>query len=355
MEKMNRLINISFAALVACMSVCPGALRAAPAGVAPKVSAELDTAAALIGDRVTLTLSAIYGNGQTVRFPDVSRELPGFELLDQSSPLRSDSSGYQAEIRSYQISPFETGVQDVGPFTFTVMLPDGTIDSVSTGRLALDVQSLLPDSLTEASVKPLKPIIEWPRLWKKIALWAALIVFLGIVPLILLLRWYLRKRAEKFSRIPLPEAPSVPPHLAAFDELERIKRLGLIEKGEIKLFHELVSQAIRVYIRGRYEIDAPDMTTWEIMYDFKRKVRASDEIYSAFREFFEFCDLVKFAKYKPKVVEINAVFNRAYDLVERTKPHPTGMMDSPPPADRVDEAGKQSEEVSAVQGEREVG
>ena len=342
--------------MLVCVSIFPGAFRAAPADLKPKVSAELDTAAALIGDRVTLTLSAIYGNGQTVRFPDVAKDLPEFELLNQSSPMRSDSSGIQAEVRSYQISPFETGVQNVGPFTFTVMLPDGIIDSVSTERLALDVQSLLPDSLTEASVKPLKPIIEWPRLWKKIAFWAALIVFLGIVPLILLIRWYLRKRAEKFSRIPLPEAPSVPPHIAAFDELERIKKLGLIEKGEIKLFHELVSQTIRVYIRGRYEIDAPDMTTWEIMYDFERKVRATDEIYSAFREFFESCDLVKFAKYKPKVVEINAVFNRAYDLVERTKAQPQGMLDSEP-VDMVqpDEVEKQSEEVSAVQSEREEG
>ena len=54
-------------------------------------------------------------------------------------------------------------------------------------------------------------------------------------------------------------------HLVALDELDRIKSLGLIEKGEIKQFHILISDAVRRYLEDRYGVDALEMTTWELM------------------------------------------------------------------------------------------
>jgi hypothetical protein len=85
------------------------------------------------------------------------------------------------------------------------------------------------------------------------------------------------------------------------EELDRIKALGLIEKGEIKQFHILISNAIRRYILDLYGIEAPDMTTWELCEALRPERILGEAKAGEFQEFLEACDLVKFAKYKPPV------------------------------------------------------
>ncbi|HLA39979.1 MAG TPA: hypothetical protein VJ417_08280 [Candidatus Glassbacteria bacterium] len=162
---------------------------------------------------------------------------------------------------------------------------------------------------------------------------------MGLAVLVLLiLAWlrYLKKRAARLRGIQ-PQAPARLAHLVALEELDRIKGLGLIEKGEIKTFHILVSDSIRNYIKARYGVDAPEMTTWELIDELKYLGRVGQSASRLIAEFLEACDLVKFAKYRPKIVEINATFNQAYEIVEKTRPSPDeapgySSPDSPEPA-----------------------
>jgi len=285
----------------------------------PKVDAGLDTTSILIGDPLWLTLTVSAGPGETVRFPEVADKLGKFELLTSTAVERLESDdGSTVQRRRFKVTTYETGRQSIPRLEFVAMGRDGSMDTLYTPELAVEVISLLSDT-TGTEVKPLKALVPAPKLWHRLVFWAAAIVFLVVVPLIFAWRRYLARRTARLLEAARPVVPLRPAHLSAFDELDRIRSLGLIEKGKIKLFHELVSATIRNYMAARFSIDALEMTTWEVLAALENKLPGDDRLYDSFRNFLEACDLVKFAKYKPPLVQINSVFNLAYELVESTR------------------------------------
>lgn len=294
----------------------------------PEVDASLDTTSILIGDPLWLTLTVSAGPGETVRFPDVADNLGKFELLTSTSPERLESEdGSTVQRRRYKLTTYETGRQSIPRLEFVAMGRDGSMDTLYTPELTVEVISLLSDT-AETEVKPLKALVLASKLWHRLVFWTAAIVLLVVVPLIFAWRRYLARRTARLLEAARPVVPLRPAHLVAFDELDRIRSLGLIEKGEIKLFHELVSATVRNYITARFRIDALEMTTWEALMALEDKLPGEDRLYDSFRDFLEACDLVKFARYKPPLVEINSVFNLAHDLVESTRvvePKQTGI------------------------------
>lgn len=319
-------MNRSVCTLPALLAILCSSVAAAQAR--PQVDARLDTTAVRIGDPVTVTLSVRTSRGESVVFPDFQKAPEKFEILSAGSPERYDEgNGANLERRSYKLTTFETGQVEIPSLPFVVMSAGGDVDTVYTDPLYLNVVSLLQDT-TSTEVRPLKPIIEVPPLWHRLALFAlAVIAALGL--LVWWWRRYLERRETRASVKSFGSAPRRPAHLVALEELDRIKALGLIEKGEIKQFHSLISDAIRQYILGLYGIEAPDMTTWELCEALRPERILGEERTGEFQEFLEACDLVKFAKYKPPVVEINSVFNKAYDLIELTRPRPedAGMVE----------------------------
>jgi hypothetical protein len=291
-----------------------GSLKAAS-----RVDATVDTSSILIGDPLQLILTASTGPGETVRFPDVANNLGKFELLSSSEIERVESDdGSTVQRRRCRVTTYEIGWLAIPPLRFVSMGADGSVDTLFTPEIDIQVASLLSDS-TATEVQPLKALVPAAKLWHRIALWTAAILLLVVLPLIYAWRRYLARRAAKLLEAAMPLTPGRPAHLVAFDELDRIKSLGLIEKGRIKLFHELVSASIRTFIAARFRVDSLEMTTWEVMIALENKLTGESLLYERFRDFLEACDLVKFAKYKPPLVEINSVFNLAYDLVESTR------------------------------------
>ncbi len=325
-----------------------GALGAWPA-TASQVQARLDTSRARIGDRLTLTLTAHSAAGETVQFPDLKSHLDKFVLLDELPAERVEEEGGAALIRrSWIIAAFETGRLEVSGLPLAVMHADGVVDTLWTEPLPLDVISLVQDTL-DAQIRPLRDLVEAQRLWKRIAFWA--VVGLAVLAALLILwRRYLRRRADRLAG-DVSSLPARPAHLVALDELDRIKSLGLIENGEIKRFHILVSEAIRRYLEARYGVLAPEMTTWELTAVLRDRRDMDSGLKELLRGFLEDCDMVKFAKYVPKIVEINATFNRAYEIVEKSRPveQPQAPADNASAADSAQGAEVAAEESA---GER---
>jgi hypothetical protein len=315
-NKSNKKYDLPYHVLLAACLLL-GALPCVSHAADSQVQARLDSSRARIGDRLTLTVTAHSAAGETVQFPDLKSHLDKFELLDELPAERvAEEGGAALTRRSWVITAFETGRLEVSSLPFAVMQADGSVDTLWTEPQLVEVASLVQDTLN-AQIRPLRGLVDVPRLWKQIALWSAVGLFI-LIALILLWRKYLRQRAEKLAGN-MPVAPARPSHLVALEELDRIKSMGLIEKGELKRFHILVSEAVRRYLEGRYGILAPEMTTWELAAAFSFRNDIDPAIKELTRGFLEDCDLVKFAKYVPQIVEINATFNRAYEIVEKTR------------------------------------
>lgn len=93
-------------------------------------------------------------------------------------------------------------------------------------------------------------------------------------------------------------ADTRPPHIIALDELEKLLNCGLWQEGKIKFFYVRLSDILRDYIQRRFDVPAHKMTSFDLSRKLKNMI-ADKNIFLQIRNFFNSCDLVKFAKYMP--------------------------------------------------------
>lgn len=203
-----------------------------------------------------------------------------------------------------------------------------SIDSVVVPALPLDFVAPDGDTLrawTEplhlalrylsAGSKDLRPLKEQWTLPPNYAQWI-LIALAGLALIAAAIWWFRRRRARRT----LDDRPVVvvPPDIVALTEFERIEAMGLVTRGEYKMFYTLVVDALRRYVAARFGVEALDRTTAEIMDDLVRAGRTVDGLEALLTE----ADLVKFAKFRPQADAANAAIASARDIVVATTPRP---------------------------------
>ena len=141
------------------------------------------------------------------------------------------------------------------------------------------------------------------------------IILLGFVVwlAIVIIRRYLRNRKE---RVVLP--PAIPPHVVANKALVELSHRKLWQNGKFKQYYTHLTAILRVYISGRWQIGALEMTTDEII-EALRDVELSYESRRDLVAILRTADMVKFAKAQPDAEQNEMNYTRAYYFVENTK------------------------------------
>jgi hypothetical protein len=182
------------------------------------------------------------------------------------------------------------------------------------------VKTFQIDTTKTPTVRDLKPQKTLPWHIKEhigyIAIGLGVLVLLALIITVLYL--YLRKRGKSFSDLFKP-APADPPHIVAIAALEKLRDEKLWQNNKHKLYYSGLSDILRTYLAGRFEVGAMEMTTDEIVdalrgIDIEQKQKM--DIVAVLRD----ADLVKFAKAMPEAEENEAAYNKAYYFVEETKP-----------------------------------
>ena len=117
----------------------------------------------------------------------------------------------------------------------------------------------------------------------------------------------------------MPATPPRPAHVLAHEALDALEASRLLELGEVKTYHIRVSDIMRVYVEGRFGIDAMEMTTAEMLGELRR-TGAGHEVMTGFRQLLDRCDLVKFAKLRPELTSCRDVVPAGRRLVDVTTP-----------------------------------
>ncbi len=147
--------------------------------------------------------------------------------------------------------------------------------------------------------------------------------FLIILPILAILAaggfLYFRRRAKGLALPEIPEELKKPAWEVTLFELDALRESDLLKRKQIKKYFTILSDIVRKYVERRYEIPALDRTTEEIKGEIK-KIKLQQEIAELLSSLLFFCDLVKFAKYVPSTEEIKESLNKAYSLVNLTKP-----------------------------------
>lgn len=182
-----------------------------------------------------------------------------------------------------------------------------------------------PRSMAAEDIRPLKAPVEIPsNAWM---LWGAMALAFVVGAFWL---WW---SATKKRRI-APTAPPPPP--PAVRARQRLKEaLGLI--NEPKLFCSEVADALRVYLEERFHLHAPERTTEEFLSELQSSATLSPPQKVSLQDFLTKCDLAKFARYKPSMMELMAMQRAAIEFVDQTDAPaaatpPTTPSTPPPPA-----------------------
>ena len=265
-----------------------------------------------IGDPVTVVITVTHDRDAEVVFPDPLEPAP-FEVLGQvrlSEEVDELVSRSRLELTA---TAFELGVLSFPTLELEVASPTGDSVVIVTGGAAVTVESVGRDESGE--LRDIKGPLAMPFEVRRLLPWliaAAVVAFLAI--------WLCRRRRQRTPlEVPVPVIPQRPAHLVAWESLDALEASGLLDAGDIKTYHIRLSDIMRVYVNGRFGLDAMEMTTGEVVAGLRHQELDSSNV-TNFRQLLDRCDLVKFAKFKPDLSECLDLVALARGLVDATKP-----------------------------------
>ena len=157
-------------------------------------------------------------------------------------------------------------------------------------------------------IRDIRPPVVIPSGWAWV-LWIMLVLAVAAAAFFL---WHWWRRRKVIQAI----VPEIPPHIRAKQRLT--EALALI--GQPREFCIAVSDTVRVYLEERFDFRAPERTTEEFLLDLKKTDLLMRDQKDSLGDFLTRCDLVKFAKYKPREPELRDLHASAFRLVEETEP-----------------------------------
>ena len=295
----------------------------------PTITSQLSADTIRIGDRVTLTIEVDKDVMQHVEFPV-------FNFAPEGNPEQANTSveiirdfpadtiskdGRRERLRKrYEMAIYDEGIYNMGRAQ-VLYIDKNIVDTLfgeDENRIFVDIFPL--DSMQTPTVRDLKPqkTLKW-HIAEHVG-YAG--IGLGVLALLagalLLLMWYLAKRGKRITDLFKP-APPLPAHIVALAALDALHGEKLWQSGEYKLYYSTLSDILRTYLAGRFEVGAMEMTTDEIAaslreVDIEQKQKMN--LLGVLRD----ADLVKFAKATPEAEENEGAFDKALNFVENTKP-----------------------------------
>lgn len=285
----------------------------------PSVKLSLDSAFLLMGRTTPLHLELVAPEN-----PEGHLLIPKDSMCDKVEILKllkadtTQLGNGRIEIKQDIIlQSFDSGVYRMNPIMYVV----GN-DTFRSNRLVLKVYPVDIDSLETihdyADVADIdRSFIDYlPDFVVDYGLWIlALIIVLGGGAYAYYL---LRNRKNPFAA---PAPKPVPPYEKAIDELNRLRSEKLCESGREKEFYTRLTDILRIYLQGRFGINAMEMTSTQI----RQTVNSNEETRLSKENMdrvLEIADFVKFAKVRPLPDDNVRAFSSAMQFVEDTKPKP---------------------------------
>ena len=249
-----------------------------------------------VGDPVELILTAYYPTNSTFEPPEIGREKDIVLLNRDWKRIPREDGLTQTETR-YSITSFRLGNHLV-----STNIPD----------LVLHVDSALEADASSkiADIKPMHKLPGRMPRWVWVVLGTAAAAFLlGLVS----------SKLWKHRKVIIPRTPPPPPHVLAFRALEKLKGKGLLEKDACNPFYTELSLILRIYLDGRFHLNAPDETTEEIVEELSTSPELNAIQRNILQDFMRQADMVKFAKGHPDRSTMESAFDTTKQFVAETK------------------------------------
>jgi hypothetical protein len=241
----------------------------------------------LIGEPITLTLSATVPQGIGITgWPEFPESWAQFQVraVDELS-ITENPDGSALYQQNLTVILWNVGEYETPETTIQYQL----ISEVETRAQTIEpVYFSVPSVLDpeDLNLRPYKPPIELPYI-SPVLVAGAVGGGLAILAAIIARLW-----KDRPTRIAQPQQAMTPARMA-LAELRRIAGRNLSPV----LIYQSVADALRLYTQSQYNVQAMDMTTWELMNALRNRV--PDATQTDLQRMLEQADLVKFARYNP--------------------------------------------------------
>ncbi len=268
-------------------------------GQVPNITASADKIKVHVGDLINLTLKYF--------IPEDSKFSPDTDLTGLDGLTITRKNAAKREI-TLTIIIDKAASFDIGPVSLSFKDNKGVLNIIRTETLHIEVLSNLGDKPAEAQLKPIMDIIPTYPLILKLLPWIIGLLVLAAAGVGF---YFWNKRKQKKAEA-LKEIR--PPHVIAKEEIEKLKSMNLIDKGEYKEFYFRFSEILRQYIERLRGFPAAELTTEEIGRRIKEE--RDRKLVPILRE----ADLVKFADAIPTKAKNDEDVRAALEYVRATTP-----------------------------------
>ncbi|MCD7972408.1 MAG: BatD family protein [Candidatus Azobacteroides sp.] len=279
----------------------------------PVVKASLDSIGILVGEQTNIHLEVTGPIGSLINFPVFSDTIiSGIELVETGKPdtIKADNSQEQITL-DYKITGFDEGLYYIPPFSVVV---NG--DSIFSNSLSLKISAFEVDTISK-QFYDIKPVMKPDFVWSDY-LWILITVWIGLILLGVLLYYIFFKKKKIKQLIKKPEK-IIPPHLKALSDLDELKKQRLCENERYKEYYTGLTDILRIYLTGRFGINAMGMTSDEILQAFSIH-NEDDSGGENLKQILYLADLVKFAKLHPLPDENELSYMNARLFISQTQP-----------------------------------
>ncbi len=269
----------------------------------------------LIGDQVEWIIPLEMAPGEKYFLEDISNPpAPGVEIIKglEMDTVRQSRSKIEIEGKVV-LTSFDSGSYFLPNLIAMIEREGGAIDTLLVQGPELEVTTIPVDTATYV-VKDLKGQIKYPLTFGEVFPWVLLALVVGATAYAAVRMVKMRRANRTFLGKPIVKDP---PHIVALRSLEKIRRQKLWQSGRQKQFYTEVTDALRVYIAGRYGIATLERPSKEMLADLKKQ-NIEENLFEGVSQLFNRADLVKFAKYEAGEAENEEVVPGAVRFVNAT-------------------------------------
>lgn len=272
----------------------------------------------LLGDHFDLVMEVEAEEGHAVAFPDFTEGMAEglIELIKEGTiDTVSHREGVVALRKRYTLTSFEPGHYTLDSLGVLHACKPGEIDTLSWPAALEMTVGMIPIDTTQTTIYGVKEPLKAPLYAEEFSGYLSLVLLVGAV--IASLIWLLvrMRRGRAVQEVVLP---SEPPQVVAIRRLERLHSQKLWQNERLKEYYTILTDILREYLDGRYGVDAPEMTSEEILAALKR-VGIGAKHYMDLERLLSESDLVKFAKYSPEREYHEEAYYKVYYFVEESK------------------------------------
>lgn len=274
----------------------------------PSVKAEIDSTVLLIGEQARLTYKVFNSKGTIIPPVFADTIITDLEIVDRSIDTVAIDGAVEVDY-SFIVTAFDSALFYIPEMPFVL---DG--DTFLSNALSLKVMTI-PVDTTEMAITDIKPIEKAPFNWKEWALYALILLLIGLAAwlgFVFYKRW---KNRPAEGEEEVKEEQRAPADEEALAALQLLAKEDLLMRGQYKIYQTRLVDVLRVFIERTFEVPTMERTSDEILSSLNQLKKKSADTYDDLRQILSLADLVKFAKYNPPVDEHQQSMSKAEDFV----------------------------------------